>query len=682
MHIAKSNVTIRHLLLASFMLPVILLGIFGWLELKFVLDAQKRSENIVEANNISSELNALDAELGHLLFSGLSYSHQEGFDITKLQSFSNELFKYEQHLSQTMKKAGHFLQMPDLEEITGINPALGALRLRQSEVEIGYLPTDKEWTELVESLLAGTQKTRLLMAMPQDIGEFIIYQQLLVKESAEQLYKYTLQEAIIINDVVKTGKLDNTKLKEFSPIRKESLRNRDLLVFIHHYLTESKQQRYVTAEALEGLSTALENSRKAFDIFDEVRRQAYLSTLEIEGVEKITLERWQQELTSVLEFLASVKEESLKPLLDALEVKQQQDRYLLIFTGVVGAIISIMLLVIFVVQRNRVLVPISAITKSMEEVAAGDMSTSLPDIKRDDEVGHMLKALMVFKNNAVELQAHQEHLQEMVDLKTADLKAEKEKSDLARDEAETAKQEAEKANQLKSEFLANMSHELRTPMHAIINFSRIGIQRIGKWDGEKQADNLRKIKNSGERLSDLLNNLLDLSKLEAGAVDYDMRLRRLYPVIKGAVDEIGVLADTKFITLTLPELPDPEMRIPLDQPKLHQVFINLLSNAIKFTPDGKKISVTCDVADTEYVVIGVEDEGIGIPEDELEKVFDKFIQSSKTKTGAGGTGLGLAISKEIVEAHGGSIWAESNASGGASFKIKLPKTEKGERHAK
>lgn len=241
-------------------------------------------------------------------------------------------------------------------------------------------------------------------------------------------------------------------------------------------------------------------------------------------------------------------------------------------------------------------------------------------------------------------------------------------------DAEKARQEAEHANQVKTEFLANMSHELRTPMHAIINFSRHGIERIDKWDKERQIQNLSTIKNSGERLSGLLNNLLDLSKMEAGAAEYDIAQHSIVKLVKQVIREVGSLIEEKSITIHTPQTADykdDNIKLEFDEGKIHQALLNLLSNAIKFTPAGKNIYITCEqIAD--HVKLSISDEGIGIPESELDKVFDKFIQSSKTKSGAGGTGLGLAICKEIVEAHHGRVWAETNGWGGATFTMILP----------
>ncbi len=233
-----------------------------------------------------------------------------------------------------------------------------------------------------------------------------------------------------------------------------------------------------------------------------------------------------------------------------------------------------------------------------------------------------------------------------------------------------AKRTAEKANALKSEFLANMSHELRTPMHSIITFSRQGIERIHRWSPEEQKENLGLIRESGERLLRLINDLLDISKLESGKVDISFERHSLEIIIQKALAELQALINEKHLRLDVdfdPEVP----AIECDSDKIVRMLLNVLSNAIKFSANHKCIYIRVNAQDT-MVRMEIEDEGLGIPPDELEQVFDKFIQSSKTKTGAGGTGLGLAICREIVNLHAGTITAHNNERGGATFVVTLP----------
>jgi len=234
-----------------------------------------------------------------------------------------------------------------------------------------------------------------------------------------------------------------------------------------------------------------------------------------------------------------------------------------------------------------------------------------------------------------------------------------------------AKELAEAASHAKSEFLANMSHELRTPMHAVLSFAELGERKAGSGDPAKLLHYFGRIRSSGQRLLQILNDLLDLSKLEAGKMQYDMRPIDLRAMVREVVEEFAPLARGNAVQFALDLGTDlPEVRA--DTLRIGQVLRNLVSNAIKFSPDGGMVRISLRHSDANWVELRVEDEGVGIPESELGTIFDKFTQSSKTKTGAGGTGLGLAISREIVYAHDGSIHAHNRVEGGACFIVALP----------
>lgn len=240
-----------------------------------------------------------------------------------------------------------------------------------------------------------------------------------------------------------------------------------------------------------------------------------------------------------------------------------------------------------------------------------------------------------------------------------------------------AKQQAEIANNAKTEFLANVSHELRTPMHHILNYSKFGIDKI-KRPREKLLHYFTQIRKTSQRLMFLLNELLDLSKLEAGKMDYRMQKLDVSIIANECIAELSSLIEEKGVVLkTKPYLEQPFAIC--DGYKIGQVIRNLLSNAIKFTPAGKTIelSYATSVLYSEReplpaLKVTVADQGIGIPAGEIHLVFEKFVQSSNTKTGAGGTGLGLAISRRIIEDHHGRIWATPSPSGGAIFSFLLP----------
>ncbi|STQ91620.1 PAS domain S-box protein [Iodobacter fluviatilis] len=239
-----------------------------------------------------------------------------------------------------------------------------------------------------------------------------------------------------------------------------------------------------------------------------------------------------------------------------------------------------------------------------------------------------------------------------------------------------AKEAAEAANMAKSIFLANMSHELRTPMHAILSFSEIGLSKVGTADSANLIRYFERIHSSGNRLLILLNDLLDMSRLEANKMRYSKMNFDLKTITKHASTELLTLLASKDIQLNL-DAGAPPLMLFFDKARITQVIINLLSNAIKFSPNHTEIDIhfieETRLSDGRAASgLSVRDHGPGIPEAELDLIFDKFIQSSRLNSHASGTGLGLAISRQIMTDHGGEINARNAEGGGAVISILLP----------
>ncbi len=238
-------------------------------------------------------------------------------------------------------------------------------------------------------------------------------------------------------------------------------------------------------------------------------------------------------------------------------------------------------------------------------------------------------------------------------------------------EIQDKSRELEVANKHKSEFLTNMSHELRTPLNAIIGFSEVLLERLFGDLNEKQEDYLKDIHSSGRHLLTLINDILDLSKVEAGRMELEPSTFDLASAISNALTLVRERAQRHGIVLG--QQVDPALgAITADERKFKQILLNLVSNAVKFTPDGGRIDVTARHEDNSAVV-AVHDTGIGIAAEDRAAVFEEFRQVGRSYTNKQeGTGLGLALTKKFVELHGGRIWLDSEPGKGSTFTFTLP----------
>jgi signal transduction histidine kinase len=238
-------------------------------------------------------------------------------------------------------------------------------------------------------------------------------------------------------------------------------------------------------------------------------------------------------------------------------------------------------------------------------------------------------------------------------------------------EIEDKSRQLEAASRHKSEFLANMSHELRTPLNAVIGFSEVLIQRMFGALNDKQDEYLKDIYASGQHLLSLINDILDLSKIEAGRIELAPTPFHLPSALENAVILVRERAARHGIALELDV--DPGLgELVGDERKVKQVLLNLLSNAVKFTPEGGRISLKASRRDG-AVEVSVTDTGIGIAPEDQAAIFEEFRQVGNDETRKQeGTGLGLTLAKKFVELHGGRIWVQSELGRGSTFTFTLP----------
>jgi len=305
--------------------------------------------------------------------------------------------------------------------------------------------------------------------------------------------------------------------------------------------------------------------------------------------------------------------------------------------------------------------PIRSLRRAAKEIAAGRFDVSVP-IGAKDEIGEMAE---VFNEMVEELRRKMREINELN--ATLERRVQRRTRQL-----EIANRKLIKANKAKSEFLATMSHELRTPLNAIIGFSEVLLDGLCGELNDDQRDAVTDIYESGKHLLRMINDILDLSKIEAGRMELrkeSFKIDEVLESVRTVVSEIVREKNLRYVEEIPPDLPP----IYADKVRFKQIMYNLVSNAVKFTPEGGSVTIRASHNDREFTFT-VQDTGIGIREEDIPKLFEEFVQiDSSYSREYEGTGLGLALTKRLVEMHGGRIWVESEYGRGSRFSFTIPK---------
>jgi signal transduction histidine kinase len=308
---------------------------------------------------------------------------------------------------------------------------------------------------------------------------------------------------------------------------------------------------------------------------------------------------------------------------------------------------------------RRLVRPIESIQIAAAKIGSGELDQQIV-VSSNDELGALADE---FNRMAAQLRESYAGLELKVEERTRELAT-------ALSELDEKSHELEAASQHKSDFLANMSHELRTPLNAIIGFSQVLREEIVGGINEKQSEYLEDILSSANHLLSLINDVLDLSKVEAGQVELEIAPFSLREALERGVVMVRERAVRDGVRVALVTDPDLDLVVG-DERRVRQVIFNLLSNAVKFTPAGGAVDVSAEQVDGE-VRVAVTDTGPGLAPDDHERVFDEFQQTETGIELREGTGLGLALSKRLVELHGGRIWVDSELGRGSTFVFTLP----------
>lgn len=323
-----------------------------------------------------------------------------------------------------------------------------------------------------------------------------------------------------------------------------------------------------------------------------------------------------------------------------------------------GLIIVFLIIVLYMGFKIIVMRRIERLQSGLQHVAEGALGLEerIPEYSRD-EIG----ALTASFNDMVE------RLTNSISEKDASAKKLADQTEALKN----LRDEAVQANRHKSEFLANMSHELRTPLNAIIGFSEMLKERMFGDLNDKQSEYVTDIHSSGHHLLSLINDILDLSKIEAGHMELNRTVFNFPAALENAIALVKERASRRAITIEY-HIDQSVGEFFGDERKFKQILLNLLSNAIKFTGDGGQVLVLATKEDNS-IIVSVQDNGVGIAANDLDRVFDEFQQvGSESEAKNEGTGLGLALTKTFIEMHGGSISVESESGKGSKFSFTLP----------
>lgn len=348
------------------------------------------------------------------------------------------------------------------------------------------------------------------------------------------------------------------------------------------------------------------------------------------------------------------------------ERMNQASLLLLLSLGIIVATI--------VIVSGRTLSPLEDLSTAALAISKGHHGSPLPPAQ-DDEIGRISGALrMLSKQHQQQLrdaQASQEELQARMNARTRELGEQIDQNERQQHELQLAKDQSEAANRSKSEFLSNMSHELRTPLNGVLGYAQI-MQRDPHLN-QRQQENLEAIESCGQHLLTLINDVLDLSKIEAGRMQLEISPVDLQRMLKGVYDIVVQRAHAKGLKLHMALADNLPSAINTDPTKLRQILLNLLGNAVKFTEVG---SVTLAVEKhEERLRFQVQDTGIGIPDDKIDVIFDAFRQAEAGMV-IGGTGLGLAINQRLLELLGGTqLDVSTKLNEGSCFSFTIPLDE-------
>jgi signal transduction histidine kinase len=481
-----------------------------------------------------------------------------------------------------------------------------------------------------------------------------------------------------IQQRVGAGGIEQRLQRHWEALRRYTENLRDSTLYNYILLIKVSEQAYLNTREQAFLDNirllALQFEREAPDYFEELPSSTILPDLQTILMQLTEYQGALNELVQLDQNILSNAElgrdvalsinlytDLLNVRAEALLLQTRLDQQhintnstiALVGTSAIAFIVAI--LVAYVLSR-RILIPLRRLTMAAQKVDGGSLDHPPVVVQNKDEFATLAD---VFNQMTGRLRVFVDELEQIVEVRTHDLSL--------------AKAEAERANKIKSQFLASVSHELRTPLNAILNFTQFVSTGMFGEVNPKQVEMLNIVVDNGRHLLALINDILDVSKIEAGALD--LFLEDDVDVITEIDDAIrageAILRERDVDVTIQRDFATDMPRITADRRRVRQIMLNLISNACKFT-DAGFIRVSAKPDGDKHILLSVQDTGSGIPADDFDNIFENFRQTDAGKRYGGGTGLGLPISRKLAEAHGGKLWLDSVVGSGSTFYVRLP----------